>query len=104
MATGAADAFTVPTFHGTDATIAGPGYPDFWSANFAATLTKNPGNVFTLSITGSDPNIGIFNFPGGAYLVGNESVKLTANFDSTGHLLTNLSNTYEVDGSLRASS
>jgi hypothetical protein len=104
VTTGVAHAFTVPDFKGTDPSIAAPGDPDFWSANFAATLEKNPGNVYTLSITACDPNIGIFNFPGAAYVVGNESVKLTANFDSTGHLLTNLSNTFEVDGSLKSSS
>ena len=70
MTTGIAHAFSVPNFKGTDPSIASPGYPDFWSANFAATLTKNPGNIYTLSITATDPNVGIFNFPNAAYLVG----------------------------------
>jgi hypothetical protein len=104
-----AHAFAVPNFKGPDTTIASPGYPDFWATNFSASLqcTSNCSNsskaVWTLSITGSNPNIGIFNFPNGAYLVGNEQVKLTANFSSTGTLLTNLANTYEIDGSLAPS-
>jgi hypothetical protein len=102
-AAGVAHAFPVPEFKSTDPSIASPGYPDFWAANLSASLRKSSaGTGYTLSIQGSDPNIGIFNFPNGAYLVQDEQIKLTANFDSTGHLLTSLANTYEIDGSLRA--
>jgi hypothetical protein len=100
----------VPDFKGTDPSIGSPGYPDFWATDFSASLqcTASCSNsskaVWTLSIAGSNPNIGVFNFPNGAYLVGNEQVKLTANFSSTGTLLTNLANTYEIDGSLAPSS
>jgi hypothetical protein len=109
MTTGAAWSLSVPNFKGPDPTIASPGYPDFWATNLFASVqcTANCWNsskaVWTLSISGTDPNIGIFNFPNGAYLVGNEQIKLTANFSSTGTLLTNLANTYEIDGSLAPS-
>ena len=77
-----AAALTVPTFVGADPSISSPGYPDFWAANFSASLRKNSaGTVYTLTIDESNPNIGVFNFPGGAYLVGNEEVELTAHFD-----------------------
>jgi hypothetical protein len=105
LTTGVAHAFTVPDFKGPDPSIGSPGYPDFWAANYSASLTANSqGTVYTLSIAGSNPNIGVFNFPNSSYLVGNEQVKLTANFDSHGNLLTSMSNTYEIDGSLASSS
>jgi hypothetical protein len=107
LVTGVAHAFTVPNFKGPDPSIGSPGYPDFWAANFSASLTANSqGTVYTLTIQGSNPNIGIFNFPNSAYFVGNEQVKLTASFDSTGHLLTGsgYKDTYEIDGSLASSS
>ena len=105
--TSAAHAFTVPDFKGTDPSIGSPGYPDFSALNLSASLTANRSDtVYTLTIQGSNPNIGIFNFPNTAYLVGNEEVKLTAYFDSTGHLLTGsgYNDSYEIDGSLAASS
>lgn len=105
MVTGIAHAFTVPNFTGTDPSIGRPGYPDFWAANFSASLTANAqGTVYTLTIQGSNPNVGIFNFQNASYLVGNEQVKLTANFDSHGDLITSLNNSYQVDGSLEPSS
>jgi hypothetical protein len=105
LMTGIAHAFPTPNFKGTDPNIGSPGYPDFWAADFSASLTANSqGSVYTLSIQGSNPNLGIFNFPNAAYTVGNEQVKLTAHFDSSGNLLTSLANTYEIDGSLQSSS
>ena len=107
LLTGVAHAFTVPDFKGPDPSIGSPGYPDFWAANFSAALTANSqGTVYTLTIQGSNPNIGIFNLPNAAYLVGNEQVKLTASFDSKGNLLTGsgYKDTYEIDGSLASSS
>jgi hypothetical protein len=105
--TSAAQAFTVPNFNGPDPSIGSPGYADFSALNLSASLTANSsGTVYTLTIQGSNPNIGVFNFPNTAYLVGNEAVKLTASFDSTGHLLTGsgYNDSYEIDGSLAASS
>jgi hypothetical protein len=107
LLTGVAHALTVPDFKSPDPSIGSPGYPDFWAANFSASLTANSqGTVYTLTIQGSNPNIGIFNLPNSAYLVGNEQVKLTASFDSTGHLLTGsgYKDSYEIDGRLAASS
>jgi hypothetical protein len=44
----------------------------------------------------------VFNFPNADYVVGNESIKLTASFDSHGNLLTGkgYNDSYEIDGSL----
>jgi hypothetical protein len=106
-ATRAAQAFSVPDFKGPDPSIGSPGYPDFSALNLSASLTANsPGTVYTLSIQGSNPNVGVFNFPNAAYLVGNESIKLTVSFDSHGNLLTGsgYNDSYEIDGSLAASS
>jgi hypothetical protein len=106
---GAAHAATNPPFSAPG--VSSPGYPDFISGNYEATLTssmetvgKTKETVFTLSISGSDPNLGVFNFPGADYLAGNETISLTANFTSTGQLITGLSNTFKVTGSLPASS
>jgi hypothetical protein len=112
---GNAYAFTVPNFKGTDPSIGSPGYPDFWAANVSASLTQNSNGSFLLSVAGNSNACGssstlnncsaaIFNFPSGAYVVGNESIKITANFDSTGHLLTGsgYNDSYEIDGSLAA--
>jgi hypothetical protein len=104
---GAAHAVTVPSFMGPPTTTSGqqavgkPGYPDFWALNYSASLTQS-GSTYTLSIVGTNQNGGIFNFQNASYLVGNEQVKLTANFDATGHLLTSAANTIEIDGSLNA--
>jgi hypothetical protein len=107
-ASGAAQAYVDPPFSAPG--VVGPGYPAFVSANSEAELTSSiqtvnnvKQTVYTFTISASDQNVGIFNFRGGAYIVGNESIKVTANFDSTGHLLTSLANTYEIDGSLNAS-
>jgi hypothetical protein len=108
-ASGAAQAYVDPPFSAPG--VVSPGYPDFVSANSQAQVTSSTQTVnnvkqtvYTFSITASDQNVGIFNFPSGAYIVGNESIKVTANFDATGHLLSSLANTYEIDGSLKASS
>jgi len=105
-----AQAFVVPGFIGPG--VASPGYPDFWGANVGATLTQNSNGSFTLSVVGSTAACGnphtfnscgaaIFNFPGGAYLVGNETMNLTANFSSSGVFN---SGSYTITGSLPASS
>ena len=66
LLTGVAHAFTVPDFKGSDPSIGSPGYPDFWAANFSASLTANSqGTVYTLTIQGSNPNIGISVFKAG---------------------------------------
>jgi hypothetical protein len=110
---GVAEAFTVPSLIGTG--VSSPGYPDFWGANVEANLTQSGrGNsaTFTLSLAGSTSacsargtlaacSAAIFNFPSAAYLVGNESINLTATFNSSGQLL---SGTYAISGSLPASS
>jgi hypothetical protein len=113
-ASGAAQAYTDPAFSAPG--IANPGYPDFVSgvlnANLeAADLEWNANadghghGAFQLTIDQSAANVGVFNFPSGAYLVGSETIKLTANFDSKGNLLTGtgFNNSYEIDGSLPAS-
>jgi hypothetical protein len=75
-------------------------------------LTRNKNGTFTLSVTGNTAACGssksfggcsaaIFNFPGGAYFVGNESMNLTANFSSSGAFT---SGSYTITGSLPASS
>jgi len=98
-----AHAFPVPDFDGRNQSVPKPGYPDFWSVDLSGSLTGNSsGTVYTLTLEGSGQDAGIFNFPHGAYLIGNEEVQITAHFDSTGHLLTSLANTYEIDGSLAA--
>jgi hypothetical protein len=110
-ASGAVQAYTVPSF--STPGVPNPGYPSFVSGVQSANLEDvdlkwnsnadghNHG-AFQLTINEEAQNVGIFNFPTGAYIVGNESIKVTANFDSTGHLLTNMANTYEIDGSLKA--
>ena len=107
---GVAHAITVPGFIGTG--VPPPGYPDFWGANVDATLTRNKNGSFTLSVLGNTAACGssktlancsaaLFNFPAGAYLVGNETLNLTANF-SSGGMFT--SGSYTITGSLPASS
>ena len=105
---GLAQAFTVPNFSGPGVSV--PGYPDFWAANYEGSLTSSHG-TFTLSVTGNlgscngrnvqNCSAAIFNFPSGAYVVGNESVSITANFSSSGQFL---SGSYTLYGSLPASS
>jgi hypothetical protein len=108
-AAGVAQAFTVPNFSGPG--VSSPGYPDLWSANQTASLVQNASGTFTLSVTGNAAGCGqkggsnscsaaIFNFPSGAYLVGNETINITANFSSNG---TFTSGTYAITGSLPAS-
>jgi hypothetical protein len=108
-AAGVAQAYTVPNFSGPG--VSSPGYADFWSGNQTASLTQNANGTFTLSVTGNTGSCNqkggskscsaaIFNFPSGAYLVGNESINITANFSSSG---TFTSGTYSVSGSLPAS-
>jgi hypothetical protein len=103
-------AVTVPNFGGPG--IASPGYPDFWGANVDATVTQNKNGTFTLSVIGSTAACGnprtlgscsaaIFNFPSGAYLVGNETLNIVANFSASGVFT---SGSYTMIGSLPASS
>jgi hypothetical protein len=96
---GAAHAATVPNFSAPG--IPSPGYVDFAALNFSASLTPSSGG-YTLTILGSNPNVGLFNFKNASYLVGDEQVKLTANFDSTGHFVASSADTIEIDGSLAA--
>jgi len=107
----AAHAYTDPGFAAPG--IANPGYPAFVSGVQSANLDDadlqwnanadgHHNGAWQLTINARAQNVGVFNFPAGAYIVNNESIKLTVNFDSTGHLLTNMSNTYEIDGSLAA--
>ena len=86
------------------ANVPPPGYPDFWSYNGGATLTqaKHGGN-FTFTYTDifnpkSCPSCAaVFNFPAGAYSVGNLDVTLTATFAPSGQFL---SGNYAIFGSL----
>jgi hypothetical protein len=96
---GAANAITVPDF--TAPGIPTPGYVDFAALNLSASLNAS-GSGYTLTILGTNPNTGLFNFKNAAYLIGNEQVKLTVNFDATGHLVASPANTIEIDGSLAA--
>jgi hypothetical protein len=107
-AAGTAQAFQDPPFSAPG--VPKPGYPAFVAGADHVTLTRGPTTdsasaanaVYTLSISATTQNVGLFNFPSAAYIVGGEQLKLTAHFDATGHLLTNLANTFEVDGSLKA--
>jgi hypothetical protein len=112
-ASGAAQAYTDPGFSAPG--INSPGYPDFVSgvlnANLSANLQWNANadghhdGAYVLSINDSGSNaVGAFNFPSGAYLVGNEKIAVTAYFDSTGHLLTGggFNDSYTISGSLAA--
>jgi hypothetical protein len=82
-----------------------PGYPDFWSLDYSATLTTGRATD-TLSIVGTNgtrvfsPNgvAGIFNLNGGSYFISDETVKITANFSTKGVFE---SGSLEVDGSLQ---
>jgi hypothetical protein len=96
---GVANAVTVPDFSAPG--IASPGYVDFAALNLSASL-KSSGSGYTLTILGTNPNAGVFNFKNASYLIGDEQVKLTVNFDATGHLVTTKANTIEIDGSLAA--
>jgi len=115
-ASAAAQAYTDPGFSAPG--IAPPGYPGFVSGVLSGSLTASlawNGNAdghhdgaFQLIISDEGPQFaGVFNFPSGAYLVGgnNANVKIEANFDSTGHLLTGagFTNTYSITGNLPAS-
>jgi hypothetical protein len=116
-ASSAAQAYTDPPFSapGTN----NPGYPDFVSGAASASVQNvenfqwnanadGHGNgAFVLTINEATQNVGVFNFPSGAYTVGNESLSVTAYFDKAGNLITNnsnMKNLYEVEGSLNASS
>ena len=105
-----AHAYTVPDFGAPGVPV--PGYPSFWGSNVDATLRRDANGMFTLSVAGSTVACdsahtrsscsgAIFNFPGAAYLVGNETLNITANFTSSG---TFTSGTYSITGSLPASS
>jgi hypothetical protein len=80
-----------------------PGYPDFWSLDYSASLSVGK-TTDTLSILGGNNNLfgpngnaGIFNFGNASYFIFNETVKITANFSTTGVFE---SGTLEVDGTL----
>ena len=81
-----------------------PGYPDLWSLDYSASLSVGK-TTDTLSILGTNgtsvfsPNgvAGIFNFGNASYFISNETVKITANFSTTGVFE---SGTLEVDGAL----
>jgi hypothetical protein len=94
---GVANAINVPDFSAPG--IPSPGYVDFAALNLSASL-KASGGGYTLTILGTNPNVGLFNFKNAAYLIGGEQVKLTVNFDATGHLVPTAANTIEIDGSL----
>jgi len=109
LSVGTAHAITVPTFAGPG--VSSPGYPDFWGANVSASVVQNGNGTFTLSVVGSEAACGnfhtlgscsaaIFNFPGAGYLIGNETMSLTANFSSSGAFN---SGSYTITGSLPAS-
>jgi len=95
-----AQAIDIPSFSAP--AIPEPGYPDFAALNFSASLSGSAKSGFTLTISEADPNIGVFNFKHGAYLVSDETIQLVAHFDSTGHLLTNQNNSIEIEGSVPA--
>jgi hypothetical protein len=95
-----AQAYDVPTFSAPG--IPQAGYPDFAALNFSASVSGSANSGYTLTISEDDPNIGVFNFKHGAYLVSDETVQLVAHFDATGHLLTNQNNSIEIEGSVAA--
>jgi hypothetical protein len=110
LAGGAAQASTVPNFGGPG--VSPPGYPAFWGTNVDATVTRNKNGTFTLSVIGSAASCGgnhtsggcsgaAFNVPGASYVVGSETLNLTANFSSSGMFS---SGSYTITGSLPASS
>ena len=87
-----------------NANVPPPGYPDFWSKSGSATLTQSKSNHdFTFTYTDifnskSCPSCAaIFNFPLGAYSVGNLDLTLTAVFGPNGQFL---SGNYSITGSL----
>lgn len=114
-ASSAAQAYTNPPFSATG--ITSPGYPAFVSGVQSANVSDvnfqwnanadgHKDGAYVLTINESAQNVGVFNFPNGSYLVGNEAVQVTAYFDQSGNLITNnkyMQNTYSVDGSLAAS-
>jgi hypothetical protein len=86
------------------ANVPPPGYPDFWSKSGGATLTQSKStHDFTFTYTDifnskSCPSCAaIFNFPAGAYAVGNLDLTLTAVFGPNGQFL---SGNYSIYGSL----
>ena len=115
-ASSAAQAYTNPPFSATN--VGSPGAPAFVSGVQSANVddidfkwnSNADGHndaAYVLTINESAQNVGVFNFPSGAYTVGNEAVSLTAYFDKSGNLITNnkyMSNTYDVEGTLNASS
>jgi hypothetical protein len=89
-----------------NANVPPPGYPDFWTQSGSATLTQSKQTKdFTLTYTDiysakSCPSCAaIFNFPNGAYLVGNMDATLTAVFGPNGQFL---SGNYSISGTLPA--
>jgi hypothetical protein len=112
---GAAEAYTVPSFSAPG--INNPGYPSFvtgvlyanvqdenaslvWNSNYDG---KKDG-AWVLSISANAPNVGVFNFPSGAYTIGSETETLTAYLSNTGALLTGEPSTFKITGTLEASS
>jgi hypothetical protein len=107
-ASAGAYAATVPSFEPDSGqpVVGAAGYPDFWSLDYSASLTKTNSSTYTLSIIGNDPNplqkngvASVFNFPNADYYVSNETLNITANFSTTGVFN---SGTFEIDGSLNS--
>jgi hypothetical protein len=98
---GPVNATAVPDLSGT--AISPAGTPSFDNINFDVMLRGSSKSGYTLTITGRDPNFGVFDVAGASYRVSGEEVELTAHFDSTGHLLKNQPNTIEIFGSLLGS-
>lgn len=70
--------------------ITSPGYPDFWDSGETVKVVRNgsgssSNRYYTLTSTGSNA---AFNFPSNAWNLSGESVKITANFDRFGNLIT----------------
>jgi hypothetical protein len=105
LATSGAHALTVPQFTPSSGQpgVSAPGEPDSWSLDYSASLTTGK-TTDTLTILGSNANLfaqngvlGLFNFKNASYYVSHETLKITANFSTTGVFQ---SGTVEIDGSL----
>jgi hypothetical protein len=108
LASAGAQALTVPSFTPSPGqpAVGNTGYPDFWSADYSASLSKTNSSTYTLSIMGSNMNLDqkngvstLFNFQNASYQVvpGTETLNITANFSTTGVFQ---SGSLEIDGAL----
>ena len=102
----AAIAVGSPAWAINNANVPPAGYPDFWSQSGSATLTQSKStHDFTFTYTDifnakTCPSCAaIFNFPNGAYSVGNLDLTLSAVFGPNGQFL---SGNYSITGSLPA--